>query len=141
MALHPVPFDPMPRSRFDQFLPELGVLDGLLVRGSPAVALPIVDPAGDSIPDVDAISVKLHAARPFQRFKAANRGEKLHAVVGRKRLAARDLSLFLAHAQERGPAAGPWVSPARAVRENLDERKFGQATSSRGSLNVMRSGE
>ena len=141
MALHPMPLDPMPSGRFDQFLPEFGVLDGLLVRGSPAVALPIVDPAGDSIPNVNAVRMELHAARPLQRFEAANRREKLHAVVGRKRLAARDLSLFLAHPQERGPAAGPWVSPARAVRENLDERKFGQATSSRGSLNVMRSGE
>ena len=84
---------------------------------------------------------RLHAARPFQRFKAANRCEKFHAIVGRKRLAACDLSLLFARAQKCCPAARARIPPACTVRENLDEWKFGQATSSRGSLNVMRSGE
>src|SRR5262245_10484865 len=44
MALHPMPFDVMGLECLVEPLPEIDVLDRLLVGGAPAVALPAVDP-------------------------------------------------------------------------------------------------
>src|SRR3954469_7833949 len=140
MAFDPAPFDPVALGGRDQLLPQLRILDRLLVRRAPAIALPVVNPARDPIADILAVGMKLDAARPFQGLERLDRRHQLHAVVGRERLAARDLPLLFTHAQECRPAARARVPAAGAVGEYLDERKLAQATSSRGSLKVMRSG-
>src|SRR5579884_187047 len=137
VTLHPMPFDAVRRDGFEQLLPQLGVLDRLLIRRAPAVALPVVDPAGDSVANILAVCVEMDSARPFQRLEALYGGEQLHPVVGRQRLATRYLALLVGHPQQRGPAAGAGIAAASAVREDLDQ--VAQATSSRGSLKVMRS--
>jgi hypothetical protein len=141
VAFHPMPLDSMRRGRFDQFLPQLRILDWLFVGRAPAVALPIVNPARDSITNVDTVGVKPNPARTFQGLETFDRGHQLHLVVGRERFPTRELALLVAGAEQRRPAARTRIAAAGAVGEDLDERKFGQATSSRGSLNVMRSGE
>ena len=69
VTLDPMPVDSVPRRGRDQLLPQLGVLDRLLVRGAPAVALPIVDPAGDAIADVDAVGMQFYATGLGERFE------------------------------------------------------------------------
>src|SRR5690349_6154765 len=43
VAFHPMPFDVVPLARRVEPLPELGILDRLLVRRLPAVSLPAVN--------------------------------------------------------------------------------------------------
>src|SRR4029079_10091599 len=96
MPLYPVPFDSMRRRRIDQLLPELCILDRLLVRRPPAVSLPVMDPAGNPVADVDAVGVKLHPARPLQGFEPLDRSHQLHAVVRGQRLPTRELPFLVA---------------------------------------------
>ena len=49
--------------------PEVVVLDRLLVGGAPAVALPIVDPAGDAAAQILRIGVQVDVAGAAQRFE------------------------------------------------------------------------
>ncbi len=73
MTFHPMPFDPMPRGGLDELLPQLGILDRLLVRGPPTILLPFLDPARDSIANIDAVGVKLDPTRPLKRLKPLDR--------------------------------------------------------------------
>src|SRR5688572_30197257 len=63
VAFYPMPLDPVAGDRVEQLLPQIGVLDRLLVRGPPAVALPAVDPARDPLADIIAICGELDPAR------------------------------------------------------------------------------
>src|SRR6476646_3547927 len=126
MAFDPMPLDPVRRARLDQLLPKLRILNRLLVRRAPAVALPIMDPSRDSVADIDAVGVQLDPARPLQRLEPLNRSHQLHSVVGREGLSARQLALLLSHAQKHAPAAWTGVAAARAVCEQLDFRQLGQ---------------
>ena len=59
--------DPMPAhlvrlQRGVEALPQLGVLDRLLVGGTPAVLLPAVDPPGDALADILAVSGEIDDA-------------------------------------------------------------------------------
>src|SRR3954451_12374648 len=82
MALDPAPVDSVRGRSLDQLLPQLGILDRLLIGGPPAVSLPVVDPSGDSVADVDAVGMQPDPARALQRFQPPDRGEQLHSVVG-----------------------------------------------------------
>jgi len=126
VAFDPLPFDAVRLTCLDQFLPELGVLHRLFVRGSPAIPLPIVDPARNAVADILAVGMEFDPARTIQRFEAANRREQLHPVVGRERLAAAQFTLLFAHPQKHGPAPRARVSAAGAVGEQLDFRQLGQ---------------
>ena len=52
VALDPVPFELVRRARRVEPLPQIDILDRLLVGGLPAVLLPAVDPLGDAVPHV-----------------------------------------------------------------------------------------
>ncbi len=82
MAFDPPPVDPVRPGCLKQFLPQLGILDRLLVRRSPAIFLPPENPLRDAVPHVDAVGAENNFAGAFQRFKRANSGEELHPVVG-----------------------------------------------------------
>src|SRR5205085_195953 len=97
------------------------------------------DPAGDAVPDILTVGVKPDPARLLQGLKPFDRCHQLHSIIGRQGLAPGKLALLGAHPQQRRPAARPGIAAAGAVREDLDEWKLGQATSSRGSLKIMRS--
>src|SRR5690349_17906027 len=113
MSLDPMPFDPVGRRSGQQLLPQLGILDGLLVGGAPAVLPPLMDPARDPVADVAAVGVQFVTAWPLECFKRLDRSHQLHSVVRRQRFAAGDLPLFLTHAKERGPAAWAGIALAR----------------------------
>src|SRR5947209_20068075 len=91
VALDPVPLDPVAGGGVEQLLPQLGVLDGLLVGGPPAVALPIVDPPRDPVADIDAVGVEPDAAWALQGLETPDCGQELHSVVGGQRLAPKQL--------------------------------------------------
>ena len=56
MALDPFPGHFVPGLRFVQPLPQFDILDRFLVRGLPAVALPVVYPLGDAVFDILGIA-------------------------------------------------------------------------------------
>ena len=49
MSLQPMPFDMVLVAKRIEFLPKLGVLDGFLVGGPPAVLFPAVNPPRDAV--------------------------------------------------------------------------------------------
>src|ERR1700682_2474499 len=67
VALDPVPAHLVLMQRRVQPLPQVDVLDRLLVRRTPAVLLPAMDPAGDALTDVLAVGVEVDGAGFFQR--------------------------------------------------------------------------
>src|SRR6185312_6188146 len=120
MAAHPVPADPMMRAQRVELAPEIRVLDRLAVARAPAVLLPRVDPALDSLLHVLGIEVEVDVAGPRQRLERPDDGRELHPVVRRLPLAAKDFLLALAGYQKRTPAARARVALARAVGINDD---------------------
>ena len=120
VALDPMPFDPVRRGGVDQLLPQLGILDRLLVRRAPAVAPPVVDPAGDSVADVDAVGVELRpgtgASAPRAPWIAAISSMRLLVVSGSP---PDELALLVAHAQQHAPSRpGPGL-PRHAPSVNI----------------------
>src|SRR4249920_3372362 len=69
VALDPVPAHFMRLQRVIEALPQLGVLDRLLVGGSPAVLLPAMDPAGDALADILAVGGEVDGAGLLQRLQ------------------------------------------------------------------------
>ena len=67
-----------------------------------------------------AVGVEHDPARPLQRLERGDRRRQLHAVVGGRRLAAAQLALDRAIAQDRAPAARARVAAAGAVGEDFD---------------------
>src|SRR5690242_9814503 len=120
MAFHPGPVHAMRLGGSVEALPQLDVLDRLLVGGAPAVLLPAVYPPGGALEHVFAVGVELHHAGPLESLEARDRAHQLHLVVGRRRVAARQLLLALAHTKDGRPAAGARVAAAGAVGEQLD---------------------
>src|SRR5436190_7935738 len=104
-----------------EFAPEVVVLHRLLVGRLPALALPGVDPLRDSLLDVDGIGVEPHVARALQRFERADDGGELHAVVGRRGVAAPELLLLALVAHQRAPAARTRIAATRAVAVDLHD--------------------
>src|SRR3954469_6243229 len=109
MALHPLPMDRVPCGLFIECAPEVGVCDRLLRAGSPAVALPALDPLADALPDVLAVGIERDLARPLQRSQCLDDGGQFHAVVRRLRLAAEQFALVHPATQPGAPATGPGV--------------------------------
>ena len=58
--------------------------------------------------------------RLLQRFERADDGRKLHAVIGRRFLAAGQFAFVRARTQNRCPTAGPWISGTGAVGIDID---------------------
>ena len=58
MAVDPVPVHLVTRRAPLEPLPQVDVLDRLLVGGAPAVLLPAVDPAGDAVLEVFAVGME-----------------------------------------------------------------------------------
>jgi hypothetical protein len=117
-------------------------LTGCPAGGAPAVAPPVVDPAGDAVPDVFGVGMDLDLAAALERLERGDRRHQLHAVVGGHGLAARQLLLGAAGAQYGAPAAGARIARAGAVGEDVDRVRVAHAAScpaslrsSRGSLN------
>ena len=124
MPFHPMPFDSVRRFRFNELLPQLGILDRLSIGRTPSIPLPIVDPPSDPIAHVDAVRMELHSAGTLECLKPSNRGDQLHAIVRRQQFATRKLALCPAVSKKRSPATRSRISPAGSVREDFDQREF-----------------
>src|SRR5690349_5194140 len=122
-----MPGDPMTLGRLKQFLPQLRILDRLLVGSPPAIAQPAVDPLGNAVADIIAVGVKLDPAWLGESVEALDRRLELHPVVGCQRLAADDFLLPAAGANQRRPSAWAGISPAGTVGENLNRGKVAHA--------------
>ena len=115
MAFDPCPIDPMSCAGLDKFLPKLGIFDGLLGSGEPAIALPAENPLGDPVLHIIAVGAKRDMARLGQCFEPANRGEQFHPVVGGQRFTPRQFFLTAARPDEYAPATGAGIAFACAV--------------------------
>src|SRR5262249_2568158 len=102
-----------------ELLPQVLIHDRLLRRRQPPFLLPPVDPLRDAVLHVLGIGDDLHRAALLKRAQPFDRRAQFHAVVGRVRLAAPQLLLLIAVAQDRRPTARSGISGARAVRDQL----------------------
>src|SRR5215475_1575050 len=115
VPLHPHPADVVRTHRLDQPAPQVVVLDRLLGRGLPAVALPVRDPLGDPVEQVLAVGVQDHRGRPLQRLQRLDGRRQLHPVVRGQRLGTVHLLFGALPAHHHAPAARSRVPAARAV--------------------------
>src|ERR1700733_1615893 len=123
MALDPVPAHLVRLWRFVEALPQLRVLDRLLVGGAPAVLFPAVDPAGDALTDILAVGVEVDRTGFFERLQRRDRRHQFHAVVGGVGLAALHLFLDVAEFENGAPAARARITRAGAVGVDDDGGK------------------
>ncbi len=103
-------------------LPQVDILDRLLLGRAPAVALPLRHPGQDAVAQVLTVGMDVDQARPLERVERRDCGHELHAVVGGMRLAALELPHVRAGGQDRPPAARTRIARAGAVGMNDDVR-------------------
>src|SRR5258708_10173680 len=103
-------------------LPQVNILDRLLVGGAPAVALPLIGPGHDAVAEILAVGVQIDQAGPLERLERRDRGHQLHAVVGGVGLAALELLDPIPERQDRAPAARPGIAGAGPIRMDDDVR-------------------
>src|SRR5258708_11597037 len=120
VAPHPVPFDLVQGRELVQALPQVKILDRLLVCGSPVALLPVVHPLRDAFLHVLRVGEHPRPARPLQRLERPDHRGQLHAVVGRVGLAAPELFFLFVEAQQNPPTARSGVAAASAVAVDLD---------------------
>ena len=76
----------------EQALPQIAVLDGLLVGSLPAAFFPSVNPVlVEGVNDVLRIGMDFDVAGAVERLECHDNGHELHAVVGGLGVAARKL--------------------------------------------------
>src|SRR5262245_51951443 len=122
MAAHPVPLHPVGAERGLEAPPQVFVLHRLLVGGTPAIALPLVDPLHDAVAQVLAVGVNVDDARTTERLERRSCGRQLHAIVGGERLATFEFLIVTAGERDRGPAARALIRRAGAVGIDGDMR-------------------
>jgi len=65
-----------------QPLPQVDVLNRLLIGGLPAALFPVMDPAGDPLAQVLAVGAERHFTGLRQRFQRHDGRHHLHTVIG-----------------------------------------------------------
>src|SRR5882724_411842 len=120
VSLHPVPADAVPARCALELLPQVDVLDGLLVGGAPAAPLPVGQPFADTFLDVLRVGVDLYGAGVLERFQRPDHRGQLHAVVGGVLLSSEDLLLASSVSEDRAPAPGAGIALAGAVGVDLN---------------------
>ena len=79
-----------------------------------------MDPFADALLHILRIGMHLRRHRLLQRAQGLDHGRHFHAVVGRLRLAAKQLPFGFAAAQDRAPAARSGIPAAGAVGIDFD---------------------
>src|SRR5450432_3987509 len=115
MALDPAPFELVSCGQLIQPLPQVLILDRLLVGRAPPALLPVMHPLGDPAAHVLRVGVDAGLDWTLERLKRAYDSCQLHAVVSREALGATQFLLGLTHDQQRTPASGSGISAARTV--------------------------
>src|ERR1700722_3865644 len=134
VTLDPVPADLVRCHRGDEALPQVDVLDRLLGRGLPAVALPSGQPPGDPVEHVLAVGVELDRDRSAERLEGGDRGQQLHSVVRGRPIAAVQLLHHGAVSQPHSPATRTRVATACPVGVDHGLVHAAQAIPSRAPL-------
>src|SRR5438477_1885801 len=121
VAGHLVPRDIVPLDQLQQRLPEISVLDGLLLRVAPAVGAPAEIPlVAEAVHNVRAVAVDGHGAAAGEGAQALDGTGQLHALVGRVGFAAGQLDLVCRLLLEKKKTAGAGIAAAGAVGVDLD---------------------
>src|SRR6266852_2445975 len=121
VAGHLVPRDVVLLDQVQQGLPEIAVLDGLLLGVAPAIGAPAEIPlVAEAVHDIRAVAVDGHGAAPAEGTQALDGPGQLHALVRGVGFAAGQLDLVAVVDEDGGPAAGAGVTAAGAVRIHLD---------------------
>src|SRR5210317_1078107 len=115
VTAHPVPFNLVLVSQFEQTLPEVAVGNRLFLGVLPATLDPAFDPLGHTLFNVFRVSGHSDPAWPRQGFKPGDRTDQLHAVIGRLRIITREFFLMPTETQNRPPASRSRVPGAGAV--------------------------
>src|SRR5262245_28430748 len=118
---NPMPLYLMSRRRLVQAPPEILVLHRFLVSRFPTLAFPGVDPLGNALLDVLRIGMEPDPARALERLEGADHRHELHAVVGRRRLAATGLFFLILVSKNKTPSSRPGIPPAGAVGKDFHE--------------------
>lgn len=79
-----------------------------------------MNPFGQPVFHICAVSMQLHFARALQRIERLNGGLQLHAVIGGVWFAAIDFFLAVPHDQKRAPTARTRIATASAIRPNFN---------------------
>jgi hypothetical protein len=90
--------------------PEVLVFDGLFIRRSPPISFPIMNPLGDSLPEVLGIGVEVYNARFLESTESLDGSLQLHLIVRCVPLTAREFLLLSLEAKDSAPSTGPRVS-------------------------------
>src|SRR5437016_12420698 len=130
-----MPRDAVQAGEAIELAPQVHVLHGLFVGGAPAAALPVVQPLADAFLYVLRIGVDLDLTGALQQLQRPNDRRELHAIVGRLRLTAEQLSFFAVHLQNGTPASRPGIALARAV--GVDACRF-DVNAARASRHAVR---
>src|SRR5438132_6055149 len=113
VAGHLVPRDIVLLYQFEQALPEIAVLDGLLLGVAPAVGTPAEIPlVAEAVHDIRAVAVDGHGAAAGEGAQALDGTGQLHALVGRVGFAAGQLDLVCRLLLEKKKTAGAGVTAA-----------------------------
>jgi len=110
----------MPPDLLVKLMPQVLVHNGFFSRGAPAVALPILDPRGDSVLHILRIGDYLHFTTFLQGAKALDCSAQLHTIVGGVRLGAVHFFLQLTVAENTRPPAGTRISETSAIGDELN---------------------
>ena len=101
-----------------QGLPQIRILDRFFIRCFPAVPLPVVDPAGDTLAHILGVGMQVDMAALVERIERLDCGHQLHAIVGGHGLATAQLLFRTATHQQCPPAARAGITPAGAIGIN-----------------------
>ena len=123
MTLDPVPAHLVRFQRRVEALPEIDILDRLLVRRAPAVAFPVGNPRHDTVAQILTVGVDIDPARPLERLERRDRRHQLHAVIGGIELAAFEFLFAVAEREDRAPAPRTRIARAGAVGMHDDMRQ------------------
>lgn len=119
VALDPFPFYGVALNGLIQPLPQIDILDRLFVGGFPTALLPVMDPTGDALAHILAVSAERHGAGYGQRFQRHDRRHHFHAVIGGQTKSFAEGFFRLLIAQYRAVATGAGVAKAGAIGENF----------------------
>src|SRR5215213_901220 len=133
VAFGPAPGDLVLAGEGQEFLPQFGILDRLLLLGPPAVALPADDPGGDAVLDVLAVGDHRHAAAAIEQAQPLDRRAQLHPVVGCGRIGPGEFAAVPAGEEDNAPAAGAGVAFTGTVGVDGDR---GRVSSRFGALGL-----
>ena len=126
MAAHPEPFDFMSGGERIEAAPQILILHRFLGGGAPAIALPAMHPARNTVADIGRIGEYPHAAAAFQRLQRHDRRGQFHAVIGRGHIAAGKRFLGITGAQHNAPA--PWARIAATGPVGIGDHQAGRSS-------------